>query len=743
MFAVVTVFALLLFQNCGVKISQVALKSEFMSYPVDGENLSEFKPIQLTAGESHACSLMSNLMVTCWGSNNVGQLGDGTYVNSKLPKQVSMLSDIRQVASGSNFTCALKKTGKVFCWGINNAGQLGLGSGQPKALGPSEIPNLRNINFISAKGDSACAVNNAGIVYCWGFNMFGEIGDGSANFTIRPPSQVLNVSNVQKVAVGIKHACAILADKTVRCWGWNYSGQLGDGTYINHATSSSVVKTDEGQVLNNIERIAAGNHSTCAVNSSYQTYCWGTNADKKLGLIGSTANNFPRAILLPHLLTSLQVSLGRDHMCVLQNDNSVVCSGSNLYRQSNPLSIDDAVLTTAAVPSLSAVEVVSGDLFNCSRSAAGQVNCWGDNMAGQLGDGTIQFVQSPEEDVVGLSNAHQVSAYNKGTCAIVGADRSLKCWGLKVSSSSPSKLSFLNNRPVAYYNLQGIKSLSTGSFAEHMCAVTSTNAVKCWGNNDHGQLGNGTKISSADPVDVLGLSFVAQVTTGADHTCALLLDSTVRCWGRSADGQLGNGVALTTPAPDELAPIAPINGLSSVAKVNASFRKTCAILTSGDLKCWGDNHYGDLGTGNLTNFSTPQSILGINVATDVANGGFGSAINSVGQFYVWGQSSFISSSSSSNSPVVVSGISGATKLSQAGNNGCMLMTNKTVTCWGLGYKDNAVTEIKNLADVQDISVSNSHMCAVYGTERKIKCWGTNGQSQLGLNNFLKISTVIF
>jgi alpha-tubulin suppressor-like RCC1 family protein len=309
--------------------------------------------------------------------------------------------------------------------------------------------------------------------------------------------------------------------------------------------------------------IDAGGEHTCAINGSGGLRCWGRNFDGELGTGGNTEQHLPVSV---RGMTGgvFSVSTGNHHTC--------------------------AVLTS------------------------GGLRCWGDNFRGQVGDGSNADRFLPVKVKTLTSNVSQVVVGAFHSCAIAAG---IKCWGSNTDGQLGDGTQFNSNIPVAVSGLQnvGVDSLAAG--LSHTCAVTNTGAVKCWGFNLNGQLGNGTQDSALTPTNVSGLgSGVAFVTAGDNHTCALTTGGAVKCWGDNANGQLGDGTTA-----QRLAPVG-VKGLTSgVLEIAAGGSFTCARLTGGRMKCWGANFNGQLGDGTTSQRNQPVGVAGLTSGVDAIAAG--------------------------------------------------------------------------------------------------------------------------
>ena len=349
-------------------------------------------------------------------------------------------------------------------------------------------------------------------------------------------------------------------------------------------------------------------------------------------------------------------------------------------------------LSPVAADSQSSIAVATGVDHTCAVTSSGGVMCWGLGAQGELGDGTTTFMRTEPVQAVGLfSGATAVTANEWGTCAL--ASGGAKCWGLNATGQVGDGTTTERLAPVDVSGLtSGVASISMGGV--HTCALTSGGGVKCWGNNYYGQLGDGTNTNHLTPVVASGMnSGVRAVSAGSDHTCALMTSGGVKCWGSNLRGQLGDGTYTNRSTPVD------VNGLTSgVVAITAGQWNTCAVTSSGGVRCWGFNGYGQLGDGTTTDRGTPVSVSGLT--------------------------------------------SGVSAVSGKGDHTCALMTSGGVRCWGFnGYGQlGDGTTIDRLTPVDVAGLASGatkiavggrgHTCALMNSGG-IKCWGDNGYGQLG------------
>jgi alpha-tubulin suppressor-like RCC1 family protein len=215
----------------------------------------------VSGGEQHSLAVKNDMTVWAWGCNRYGQLGDGTLTDSAIPLQVSGLDQVVAVAGGADHSLALKRDGTVWAWGLNSAGQLGIGTPDTNKVTPVQIPGLSGVTAIDAGYDHSLALKSDGTVWAWGYNAYGQLGDGTTT-NRKSPVQVSSLSGVRAVSAGDYHNLALKGDETAWAWGSNVGGELGDGTTTQRNTPVRV------SISNKVVAISAGGGSL-AICSEY------------------------------------------------------------------------------------------------------------------------------------------------------------------------------------------------------------------------------------------------------------------------------------------------------------------------------------------------------------------------------------------------------------------------------------------------------------------------------------------
>ena len=349
------------------------------------------------------------------------------------------------------------------------------------------------------------------------------------------------------VSVGGGFVCALTRAGAVRCWGDNSRGQLGDGSTTDRSTPGEVVGLGSG-----VRSITAGGSHACALTVAGAVRCWGNNDHGQLGDGTTTDRSTPVEV----------AGLG------------------------------------SGVRSLAA-----GYGSTCVVDGSRAAKCWGDNHDGQLGDGTNLERLRPVP-VVGGSGLRSVAVSYNHACALSTA-ASVACWGWMsgmTAGGGGEGSTTLSATPLPVKDMWAeVRSVAVGS--AFSCVLTVGGGVKCWGTNDHGELGINEFSDRETPEDVVGLgSGLAAVAAGYVHACAVTTVGTVTCWGWNKYGQLGDGTAI-----DRFKPVS-VNGLGNIQSVSAGESETCAVSLTGAVQCWGRNDQGQLGDGTTTDRTTPVMV---------------------------------------------------------------------------------------------------------------------------------------
>ncbi len=349
------------------------------------------------------------------------------------------------------------------------------------------------------------------------------------------------------LAGGDHHSCALISDGTVQCWGWNQYGQLGNG--LN--TDSPVPVPVSG--ITNATAIAAGLAHTCALLAGGSIACWGLNEFGQLG--NGLSTDSPTPVVVKSIANATAVTAGYGHTCALLGDGSVWCWGEDDLGQLGNGSGDENLgsLTPVQVVGMSnSVAIASGGWdHTCALGADGSVWCWGANDSGQLGIGRTSTLRSQATQVVGLSGATAISVGSNNSCALL-ADGSVQCWGADESG----QIGDGGTTPIPYTTPQAVSGISnaraiTTGFS-HSCALLRDDAINCWGayGADYwGQVGDGGDTGAVAPVSVYGVADGMAIEAGDDHTCVGRGDGSVWCWGLNDYGQLGDRSGINAPSP--------------------------------------------------------------------------------------------------------------------------------------------------------------------------------------------------
>ncbi len=356
----------------------------------------------VAAGSGHTCAVTGAGGVKCWGANESGQLGNDTTADSSSPVDVAGLtSGVSAVSAGAHHTCALTSAGGVKCWGLNDGGQLGDGTIDNSST-PVDVRGLASgVDAIAAGAGWVCALTSAGGVKCWGWNQYGQLGDGHEGENTSAPVDVSGLtSGVSAISANALHACALTTAGDVECWGSTF-----DKEQAPRPTNSDVPNVVPG--LGGSTAISAGGLHACAITGAGGVECWGTNGNGELGNGSTTDSDKPVEVsTLTSGVTALAVGSTDDffptHSCALTSAGGATCWGLNVHGQlGNGSTADSSHPVEVSGLSSGIVAIAVGGSHTCAITDAKRLKCWGDNSNGQLGDGSSRQSATPV-DVAGF-----------------------------------------------------------------------------------------------------------------------------------------------------------------------------------------------------------------------------------------------------------------------------------------------------------------------------------------------------
>lgn len=649
--------------------------------------------------------------------------------------------------------------------------------GVPVGVG-SVVNNFTSI--VASPGGSTCAINSTGSVYCWGDNTSGQVGNGSVGGNSAIATQVTSLPQAAtKIALGFAHACAILADKTVRCWGYGGYYALGNNSTANSANAISPTG------LSDIVDISSNNYTTCAINSTGSVYCWGLNTG---GQIDGTYTNIPTPILISGLSGATQISRQGNNSCALLSTGDAKCWGSSYGP--TPMSMGLTNLTSLS----------SGFGHTCGVDSSKQLWCWGSNTNLQLGQpSSLSSSFFTGKLFPYFTNVQKVFTGSYSTCAMK-ADNTVWCFGLNDRGQIGNSFYGTIGTPQQILNSYAVSTLAMGQY--HGCAVLTNGQSRCWGANASGLLGGGYYNTDRNyfPTDPSFLSNMGTITnltvshgqvcytnsdgyncwgantaniglnvanafqtfwsylwgtaastphivssaTGAWHMCYLYSDGSVKCAGKNEVGQLGNG---TLTASNTLVNVTLPGGVTA-SRISAGLAHTCIDGSDNNVYCWGFSYQGQLGVNAPSNyFNTPQqvSVAGLHNVTAKFYSTCAQRISD-GQLMCWGAnwSGLFGNGTSGTAvwgPQQVS-LPGAPISYDIGyQHGCAIYgTNHDLYCWGfnnvgqVGVGDTTMRTtpvlVTSLTNVQAVSLSGFHTCAITNSG-KAYCWGLGSDGALG------------
>lgn len=554
-----------------------------------------------------------------------------------------------------NAICGLTADGRLYCWGTNTYRVISDATTAdftvPTLVESGDLDNEKIIDF-SLGGGHICVILEDNSLWCWGFNKFGQAGQPASTYTVTTPQKILALENdvIIKIATTAHSTCATTDDGRLYCWGGNNYGQLG----INNANTdaTSPYYTEVPQLVSSYGQIAAdgtqiadiegGVYSMYARATNGYMYSWGRNAFGQLGLGNQTDTNVPARIT--GISRVERMGGASQAMCAINALHKLYCWGANHYGQVGAGTPGTHVLTptqvTTTIGSKNILQVEGGDNHVCARSSDNMLYCWGYNASGQLGyttatsGGTITPTQVTNASVTGLTLL-DIATSRSSTCAL-GTNGAMYCWGFDANGTlgngaTDSTGAYwavvveavdrtnLANTPTVQFDgvaATSVKVIDTNRISAVVPAhaagavnvqVTNANgqsATKAGGytynatptvtsvNPTQGPTAGGTSLT-VNGTGFTNAAYFTDISTKGTHTCGLSSAKQLYCWGENSFGQLGTGDKVDRDAPVNITSQGALLG-KTIAQVATGLSTTCVITTDSRVICWGRNQSGKI-----------------------------------------------------------------------------------------------------------------------------------------------------
>lgn len=683
--------------------------------------------IQIEAGGTHVVVLKSNGTVWTWGNSDQGQRGKSTKIPSGIPSQITHynLTDIIQIAAGDQHNLALKADGTVWAWGYNGSGRLGTGT-TTTSLYPVKVQGLTSVEKIYAN-EASMAIKTDGSVYAWGPND-GRYGNGSSGYSTFP-ILVSNLNSIEEISLGSNFGVALKNDGNLISWGDNTYGQLGNNTNTNSLSPVPI------QGISGVTKISCGAGFALALISDGTVYAWGQNTYGQLGDETFTNRKVPAAVKNATGIT--HITAGYQHTILVKSGDKLLACGNNTNGECGMESFTSVVNSLKEAQYIGTVSMISGGKnFSTALTEDNAILTWGDNLYGQLGDGTeyacllpTQVKELTDITKIGIGYTHVLALKSDGT---------VWAWGDNAKGQlGIGKVSNFESKPVQVQGLTDVMAVAAGK--QHSVALKSDGTVWVWGSNNFGQLGVtsiGTGMQTT-PIKVAALSNVKEIAAADWCTYAIKSDGTLWTVGYGGYG-FGDGTYQRTQ-------FAQVSGILNAAEISCYGHHTLMRKTDGTVWAWGLNSYGALGDNTSTTRRTIGQVQNISDAKQISAGvEFSMAVKQDGTAWAWGGNRTgqlgIGSYTTQLLPVAMSGLTNVIKISAGYEHGVAVKNDGTVWTWGandageLGKGNNTIyrspTKVASLSDISDIA-AGTRLSLALKSDGTVWAWGINDYGQIG------------
>jgi alpha-tubulin suppressor-like RCC1 family protein len=732
--------------------------------PVQVSSLTNI--IVIAAGSAHSLAIKSGGTAWAWGNNSNGQLGNGNTTNSYTPVQVNGLTGVVAIAAGAYHSLGVESDGTAWAWGYNGEGRLGNGT-TTESHTPVQVSGLTGVTVIFAGYQHSLIVKSDSTAWAWGGNSNGQLGN-STTANSYTPVQVNGLTGVVNIDAGGYHSLAIssiilssdasLSSLTISSGPLSpvfapgttgYTASVANST--TNVTVTPTVNESHATVTVDGQPVSSGQASpTLPLNVGTSVITIAVTAQD-----GTTTRTYTVTVTrLPAAssdasLSNLTISAGTLDPVFAPSTTGYTASVAN---STTNVTVTPTVNESHATVTVDGQPVSSGQ---ASPTLPLNVGTSVITIAVTAQDGTttrtytITVTRLPPSAIAittaVLPDGIVSNLYLQTLVASGGS--SPYTWSITAGNLPAGLLLGASNGAITgtsaaagpyYFTVTVTDSYGSTASKDLKIKINGLETPWAWGNNDYGQMGNGTRDSSSTPARV-SLTGVVVVSAGGVHSLALKSDGTVWACGINSYGQLGDGTNIDRTTPVQA------GGLVGVVDIAAGYSHSLALKSDGTVWAWGYNYYGQLGDGTNTSSNTPVQVSGLTEIVAVAAGDSHSlALRFDGSVWAWGSNSDgqlgDGTTASRNTPVQVDGLAGAVAVSAGSYHSLALKSDGTIWAWGdnvYGQLGNDTTtdssipvQVNGLTGAAAIDAGQYHNLAV-GSDATVWAWGDNNYGQLG------------